>query len=278
MTRTHHGERWPSRAGRMLALSGILAAATAVAAMAATSHPAAAPSNTSPPTISGTAAAGSTLTVANGNWNGSTPISYAYQWRRCDSSGGSCSDISGATQASYTLKPVDAGNTLRATVTASNSDGASRATTVPTAVVSAGAPPSGCPSASAGATVAVADVSSPARLTIDRFEPSPSVIPGTMTSFTLRVRVADTCGQPVSGAAVYGTAVPYNQVNVPAEASTDANGWVTLSFNRLRGFPAATKQRLMVMFLRARRPGENPLTGITGSRLISFPVALHAAA
>jgi hypothetical protein len=122
----------------------------------------------------------------------------------------------------------------------------------------------------------VTDLSSPARLQIDQFQSSPGTIPGNFSTFSVRVHVMDTCGQAVSGAAVYGTAVPFNQVNVPSEQMTGSDGWTTLNFNRLRGFPAASKQRLMVMFLRARKPGESPLAGITTSRLVSFKVSLKA--
>ena len=278
MTRTDGRERWPSRFAKALVLTGALAAIAAFAAMAATAHLATKPSNTSAPTISGTTTVGSTLTANNGNWAGTTPLTYKYQWRRCDSTGGSCSDISGATNQTYQLGSVDAQNTLRVVVTASNSDGSDSATTVPTAVVTAApsTPSTGCPNAASGATVAVGDVSSPARLQINQFTPTPSVLPGSFSSFTLNVQVTDTCGQPVSGASVYGTAVPFNQVNVPAEANTGSDGTVTLTFNRRHGFPAARQQRLMVMFLRARMPGQNPLTGITGSRIVSFRVNLSA--
>src|SRR5207248_11131028 len=41
----------------------------------------AAPKNTSPPTISGTAKVGQTLTADPGSWSGN-PTSYAYHWQR----------------------------------------------------------------------------------------------------------------------------------------------------------------------------------------------------
>src|SRR5712692_9724060 len=96
-----------------------------------------APVNTSPPTISGSAGVGQALTAANGTWSGATPMSFAYQWRRCDQNGANCADISGANSQSYTLVSVDQGNTLRVVVTAKNSAGSSPATSVPTAVVAA---------------------------------------------------------------------------------------------------------------------------------------------
>jgi hypothetical protein len=260
------------------------ASSFAAAAFAAPSKTTAAPTNTSPPAISGTAQVGSTLTADHGNWNGATPISYQFQWRRCDANGGSCSDISGQTGKNYVLKSVDLNNTLRVRVTALNADGSSGATSVPTAAVTAATaatttttstPATGCPTAASGAAVAVADVTSPSRLQVTSFAPTPGVIVGTTSSFTVQVKVADTCGQPVSGALVYATAVPFRQVTIPAEQATGSDGSVTLTFSRLSGFPATPKQQLMVMYIRARKPGDNVLAGITTGRLVSIPVRLQ---
>jgi hypothetical protein len=269
--------------------AGLLAAlaVSVTAGFGSTSRVAAAPANQSPPTISGQAQVGSTLTANEGNWSGSP--TFTYQWRRCDQNGGSCSNISGATGKTYTLASVDSGNTLRVVVTAKNADGTSSRTTVPTAVVQA-APAaaatttttasqtaaSGCPKTTQGlSSVAVTDVAAPARLQIAAFTATPRVITAGTHSFQMRVQVTDTCGQPVSGANVYATAVPYNQVTIPPEQPTGSDGWVTLTFNRMGGFPLSAHQQLMAFFIRATKPGENILAGVSSRRLVSLRVNLH---
>ena len=82
------------------------------------------PANTAPPTISGTAQQGQTLTEDNGSWT-NEPTSFAYQWQQCDSSGASCVAISGATSQTYVPVAADVGHTLRVQETASNAGGAS---------------------------------------------------------------------------------------------------------------------------------------------------------
>ena len=96
-------------------------------ALASARHAAASPTNTSGPTITGTAATGATLSATSGAWNGATPISYAYQWQRCNSSGSSCGTISGATNQNYVVSNSDAGRTIRVQVTATNADGSNQA-------------------------------------------------------------------------------------------------------------------------------------------------------
>jgi subtilisin family serine protease len=91
-----------------------------------TSAPPSAPANTSPPTIAGTAQVGQVLSASTGTWTES-PTGYAYQWQRCDSAGANCSEVSGATSQTYTIGAGDLAATLRASVAASNSAGASPA-------------------------------------------------------------------------------------------------------------------------------------------------------
>jgi hypothetical protein len=71
-----------------------------------------APVNTVKPTVSGTEKVGEQLTATNGSWTGGV-TSYAYQWQRCDSSGGNCVDVAGATGNTYGVRSADAGNNAR---------------------------------------------------------------------------------------------------------------------------------------------------------------------
>ena len=80
-----------------------------------------APENISPPTISGIAAEGVTLTAEHGSWSGA-PTSYVYQWEACGSTG-SCESIAGANSASYKLTASDAGRTMRVQEWAVNAGG-----------------------------------------------------------------------------------------------------------------------------------------------------------
>jgi hypothetical protein len=94
-----------------------------------------APQNTARPKVTGTAQEGQTLTADNGTWTGTAPITYAYQWQRCDANGASCADISGATSGQFKAGSADVGKTLRIRVTASNGAGSSSATSDQTAVI-----------------------------------------------------------------------------------------------------------------------------------------------
>jgi chitodextrinase len=93
------------------------------------------PVNTSLPGVTGTAREGRILTASTGTWTGADPISYAYQWRRCDAAGNGCSNIGGATAGTYALTAADVGSTLRIQVTASNTAGQATATSGPSGVV-----------------------------------------------------------------------------------------------------------------------------------------------
>jgi alpha-tubulin suppressor-like RCC1 family protein len=98
------------------------------------------PANTALPTISGEAKDEKTLTASTGTWTGSLPITYGYQWESCNTSGESCTNISGATNSTYAIAHEEVGHTIRVKVTAKNSAGEATATSAQTATVAASAP------------------------------------------------------------------------------------------------------------------------------------------
>ena len=230
------------------------------------------PVSTAPPTITGTAVEGQTLAAQPGTWTGTQPITLAYQWLRCDRTGNGCSAIIGATNQTYRLGTTDVGTTSRIRVTATNKDGSAAATSAATALIGAAPPPTGCPSGAG--PVPVTSVTSPARLVVDHMEFSPSTIQRGTRVVVARLHVTNTCGQAVQGALVYASAVPFNQLNVPGEQLSGADGWAQITFQTVRGFPATPHQQRLVLFVRARKPGESLLVGISNRRLISLRVSL----
>ena len=230
------------------------------------------PPNTQPPTITGSTVVGEKLTANPGTWTGSG-VTFAYLWSRCDAAGAGCADITTATQSTYTLVTADAGKTLRVKVTGSNASGSNSVTSAQTAVVTSGGTPStGCPTGTGA--IDVDDISPPARLLVDRQQITPSVVtPGTRT-IRVRFHVSACGGRSVEGALVYATATPYQQFSA-TEQPTAADGWAVLTMRQLRYFPASGQQQLLVVFVRARKSGEDLLAGISTRRLVSFRVNLR---
>ena len=116
----------------MTLLAGALAALTV--GLFAESASAAPPVNTAPPTITGTAQVGQTLTATNGTWT-NNPTSFSYQWLRCNAGGNACTPVANGTQRTYTLVGADAGQTMVVRVTATNPEGSATQQSSPTAVV-----------------------------------------------------------------------------------------------------------------------------------------------
>ena len=97
------------------------------------------PSRTSQPGIAGVALAGKTLTAGPGGWSGTSPLSFAYQWRRVDGAGQGV-DIPAATGQDYVVSGSDVGSRIQVAVTASNVAGSESALSARTEVVRAPIP------------------------------------------------------------------------------------------------------------------------------------------
>jgi fibronectin-binding autotransporter adhesin len=96
------------------------------------------PLNSVSPVITGSARTGQTLRTSNGTWTGSTPITFTYQWRRCNAAGAACVAIGGATSNTYVVAAADVGSRLLVSVTATNGVGSATENSDPTEVVVAG--------------------------------------------------------------------------------------------------------------------------------------------
>jgi hypothetical protein len=84
---------------------------------------------------------GQIFTATTGSWTGAEPISYSYQWQKCNAEGSACSNISGATASTFTPTSGDVGGTLRVIVTATNSEGSTKATSAAGDVIASQAAP-----------------------------------------------------------------------------------------------------------------------------------------
>ena len=96
--RTENPPRGRRHAPLVAVTAVVSAALTAlVLPLSGGARPQAAPANTALPTITGSAAKDQTLVAGTGSWTGTIPISFTFQWQRCDSAGASCVPISSAT-------------------------------------------------------------------------------------------------------------------------------------------------------------------------------------
>jgi hypothetical protein len=86
------------------------------------------PVNVLPPSITGSAQPGQTLTCSTGTWLNS-PTSYTYSWQS------DLSNIAGATSSTYTVQNSDVGHSITCSVVASNASGSSLVPAVSAPVV-----------------------------------------------------------------------------------------------------------------------------------------------
>jgi hypothetical protein len=239
-----------------------------------------APANTSAPTIRGTPVEGQTLSGDAGEWSGTQPMDLNFQWQRCDRNGLTCSNISGATSTNYLISKADVDNTIRLRIRAANAAGRTVAFSRPTAVVkSKTPPPPPPPRGPAGAiklpngetSIPVTSVAPPQRLVISqaRFDPNP--LRSRSSPITAQFKIEDTRGFVVRSALVFVIPLPYGWATQPAEVTSEQNGWATVTMRATSKLP---RRGAIVMFARARKPGDFVLTGVSTRRLVQMLVSL----
>ena len=189
---------------------------------------------------------GVALSSTPGQWSappGAGSITDVYQWELCSPTGTACQAIPGATTATYSPVPADAGHTLKLAVTGVNADGQATTESAATGVVATatgslttGDPPSteatkqdpsvlpsepGAPNgtnATASATIQLAVHGSISR----RYTKTALSIPGKLVNAT---------GQPIAGATIEVLAqiVGTSKPTLITHATTGANGTFTVT-------------------------------------------------
>jgi DNA-binding beta-propeller fold protein YncE len=134
-----------------------------------------APESTRAPEIAGVAEVGRSLTADPGTWSGHVDA-IALQWLRCNSAGGGCERISGATEVQYVLAPEDEGHAIRVRATASNATSAQEALSAATTAITVVAPE---PSPDEDPTVPVPGDEAAAPGTPSPASPAPAEAPAT---------------------------------------------------------------------------------------------------
>jgi outer membrane protein assembly factor BamB len=169
------------------------------------------PGNLTAPTVTGPTTVGHDLTADPGTWS-LAPSDYGYQWQRCDASGGSCSDIAGETNTTYTSGNADVGSTLRVGVTATNDLGdSSVAYSAPTGVITAPPPP---PTTTTTATTPPPPPST--TTTTTPTQPTTTTQPTTPSQPTTSTTVPSSPPQPPTS---HGPKIPIAPVITPATQS-----------------------------------------------------------
>jgi hypothetical protein len=230
------------------------------------------PASSTAPAITGTANVGSTLTASTGGWTGDQPISYAYQWQRCDAQGNSCTNLSAQKASTYKAAKDDLGHALRVQVTAKNSRGNSKAISAPTDAVKDAAGGTGIVDIGGGSKSAdVGSVAGGERLIVQNVSFSPNPVRSRSQPITVVVTVTDTRGYYVRDAWVFLRSTPVLTETVN-DQQTGLNGTVTFSVMPRSDFPIKNGYSVQ-FFVKAYRKGDPTLAGVSGTRLVQVATA-----
>jgi hypothetical protein len=250
---------------------------SATAASNATARIAAAdagrPTNVQAPTLSGTPAEGQTLRVSPGTWNGQQPITFTFEWLRCDTSGNNCAVQPGFNDDSYTLRDGDIGKTVRARVNARNSRGQASRLTAQSGVVKGPEGPAGVITLPNGEkSIPVTSVPSNESLVVDQAQFGTNPIRSRTEPFQVRIKVKDSRGFVVRDARVFFRSTPLVTRNAQ-DQTTGQDGWLTLTVTPEHDFPALRNDYNLQFYVKAYRTGDPVLAGVAGTRLVQVPLA-----
>jgi hypothetical protein len=256
---------------QLVLAAGAASALTALAAVAglADAQPNVIPENTEAPAVVGTPMDGELLAAKDGEWSGTDPMTFTYQWQGCDAAGANCANIANATGKIYRVATSDVGKRLRVVVTARNATGTDTANSAPTGPA---VHPTGAQRLADGKySIPASSVNLPYRLNVSGLQFTPTVL-RSRAPFTGRFRITDTRGYVVRDAVVLVTGVPLGWINATQEVRTSVDGYATLQLQPTRNL-RLVRGGSMVMFIRARKEGDDLLTGISSRRLVRVRTA-----
>ena len=236
------------------------------AATSVVATPGGKPASSSAPTISGSPVVGSKLVGSPGTWVGDAPITYSYQWLRCDPAGNACNPISGRTSPSTPLSTTTPGRrsasrwspgTAGATPTLLDGDRTSVQ----------GSPNNGVITLPNGEkSVDAKDVPKDQRLVVDQVTFSPNPVTSVNETISVRIKVKDTRGYVVRNAIVFIRSTP-KVTSGGDHAPTATDGWVQYGLQPEKDFPIKNGYSVQ-FYVKAYRASDPTLGGIYGSRLV----------
>ena len=224
------------------------------------------PVNTRLPGVQGNMLNGSTATADPGAWVGRQPISFSFQWLRCNTQGGDCVSIAGARGRNYRLTEADLNHRLRFSLTARNAVAALTVLSGESGIVAEPLPAGAIRLASGEISIPATSVPRTERLIVSQVVFSPNPVTSRTRVLTVRVRVKDTRGYVVRDGLVFVRSTPRVTTGGDRQVAT-ADGWVTYQLVPNGNFRARTGYNVQ-FFVKAYRSGDPALAGIAGYRLV----------
>jgi hypothetical protein len=231
-----------------------------------------APVNTSRPVVRGTMLVGQVITVDPGTWTGRSGISFSYQWLRCNTQGGECLAIGGATSRNYRLTSADVNRKMRVNVTARNSVGSATVMSGEAPTVSEPLPAGAIRLPSGEISIPASSVPSNHRLAVAQVVFSPNPVRSQRQVITVRVRAKDTRGFVVRDALVFVRSTPRVTTGGDRQLTT-TDGWVTYQLAPNGNFPKPRRGYNVQFFMKVYRSGDPALGGVAGYRLVQVRLA-----
>lgn len=230
------------------------------------------PVNTAPAFPRGAMIVGQVVTAEPGSWTGRQPISFSYRWVRCNSAGGECASISGATSRNYRVSTGDVGRKLRFNVTARNALGSTTVISTESAVVSEPLPSGAIRLPSGETSIPASSVPSNHRLIVSQVQFSPNPVRSRNPVITVRVRAKDTRGFVIRDALVFVRSTPRVTTGGDRQVTT-TDGWVTYQLAPNGNFPQPRRGFNVQFFVKVYRSGDPALAGVAAYRLVQVRLA-----